>query len=89
VIELAGFRVAIRHVLYAKGKMTQEAKMFLDRAQPDICVYGHSHQARVEWFGKMLLFNPGSAGPRRFSYPRGVGLLKLQQDLVVPNVILC
>ena len=89
VIELAGFRIAIRHVLYAQGKMTHEARVFLDREQPDICVYGHTHQSRVGWSGKTLLFNPGSAGPRRFSYPREVGLLNLQQDMVVPNVILC
>ena len=89
VIELAGFRIAIRHVLYVRGKLTREARAFLEREQPDICIYGHTHQARVDWFGKTLLFNPGSAGPRRFSYPRGVGVLKLQRGLVVPKVILC
>jgi predicted phosphodiesterase len=89
VIELAGFRIALRHVLYAKGKMTHEARVFLEREEPDVCVFGHTHQPRVEWFGRALLFNPGSAGPRRFSYPRGVGVLKLQEGRVVPNLILC
>ena len=89
VIELAGFRIALRHVLYAEGKMTHEARVFLEREEPDVCVFGHTHQPREEWFGRALLFNPGSAGPRRFSHPRGVGVLKLQRGVVVPQVILC
>jgi hypothetical protein len=59
----------------------------LDRERPDICVFGHTHQPKTEWFGKTLLFNPGSAGPRRFSLPRGVGVLRLEKGQVVPSFI--
>ena len=87
VFELAGRRIAIRHILYEGGKLTKDGRAFLQENQPDLCIFGHSHRPKVEWFGKMLLFNPGSAGPRRFSLPRGVGLLTITQCKVMPRLI--
>jgi hypothetical protein len=34
-----------------------------------VVVSGHSHNASVEARGDVVFFNPGSAGPRRFSLP--------------------
>jgi uncharacterized protein len=87
VVELAGLRIAIRHILYAGGKLTKEGRAFLDREQPDICIFGHTHQPRSEWLGDTLLFNPGSAGSKRFSLPRGLGLLLLCNAEVQPRLI--
>ena len=87
VIELAGLRIAIRHIVYEGGKITKDGRAFLDRQQPDICIFGHTHQPKAEWFGKTLLFNPGSAGPQRFSLPRGVGVLKLEKGEIVPSFV--
>lgn len=87
IIELAGRCIAIRHILYEGGKLTKAGRAFLTREPPDICVFGHTHQPKTEWFGKTLLFNPGSAGPRRFSLPRGIGLLTIQKEKVLPKLI--
>ena len=78
VIELAGRRIAIRHILYKNGKMTKEGRTYLEREQPAVCIFGHTHQPKTEWFGKALLFNPGSAGPKRFKLPRGLGILTIE-----------
>jgi putative phosphoesterase len=40
-------------------------------------VYGHSHQPSVEERGGVLYLNPGSAGPRRFSLPVTVALVRV------------
>ena|ERR1700722_15067104 len=40
-----------------------------------VVVSGHSHKASVEIKGGVLFFNPGSAGPRRFSKPVTVGFV--------------
>ena len=40
-------------------------------------VYGHSHVAKSEMRNGVLYFNPGSAGPRRFSLPISVGKLEI------------
>lgn len=71
-------KIAIRHVLYEKGKLTEEVRTWLEQEQPDVCVFGHSHRPTVDCYGQTILFNPGSAGPRRFALPRGIGLLTLR-----------
>jgi putative phosphoesterase len=87
VIELAGCRIAIRHILYEGGKLTKDGQAFLDRERPDICIFGHTHQPKIEWFGKTLLFNPGSAGPKRFKLIRGLGFLRLCGAEVKPRLL--
>lgn len=77
IIKLNGFRIAIRHVVFEGGKLTKERKAFLDRTRPDICICGHTHQPKNEWLGDTLLFNPGSAGPKRFTLPRMVGRITM------------
>ncbi len=48
--------------------MTKAGRAFLEREQPDVCIFGHTHQPKAKWFGETLPFNPGSAGPKRFSF---------------------
>lgn len=88
IIELAGRRIALRHILYEGGKLTKDGRAFLDCEQPDICIFGHTHQPKTEWFGKTLLFNPGSAGPQRFKLPRCLGILVLTRQGMIPEHIL-
>jgi putative phosphoesterase len=40
-------------------------------------IYGHSHQPKKEMRRGVLYFNPGSAGPRRFSLPVSLGFLDI------------
>lgn len=83
-IELHGRRIAIRHILYKGGELTKEGRAFLEREQPDICVFGHTHQPLAEWFGATLLFNPGSAGPKRFKLPRAIGVIAFDGREITP-----
>lgn len=86
-IRRGGVKIAVHHVLYEKGKLTQEAQAWLDREQPDVCVFGHSHRPSIEQYGPTILFNPGSAGPKRFSLPRGIGLLIVENKKVALRLI--
>ncbi|MCS6296106.1 MAG: metallophosphoesterase family protein [Nitrospira sp.] len=81
-VELAGHRVAIYHRLYEGGRLTREGMDVLARIRPALCVYGHTHQPKAEWRDGVLLFNPGSAGPKRFRLPRAVGLLLFQNGSI-------
>ncbi len=80
-------KIAVCHVLYENGQLTKDAREWLDREQPDVCVFGHSHRPTIERYGATLLFNPGSAGPRRFSLPRGIGLLMVGRGKAKPLLI--
>jgi len=88
VLVLGGKRVAIRHILSEGGRLTREGRGFLDRARPDVCVFGHTHQSKTDWHGSTLLFNPGSAGPKRFTLPRGLGILTIEGGRIEPTLII-
>jgi len=45
-------------------------------------IFGHSHQPLIERRKGVLFFNPGSAGPRRFSLPISVGRLTLREGQI-------
>ena len=87
MIQPAGRHIVIRHILYEGGKMSKEGRAFLEREHPDVCIFGHTHHPKAEWFGKTLLFNPGSAGPRRFKLPRGVGLIKIEDTIIMFSLL--
>ncbi|MGH9616966.1 MAG: metallophosphoesterase family protein [Acidobacteriaceae bacterium] len=50
-------------------------------------IYGHSHQPEISWSNGVLYFNPGSAGPRRFSLPITLGILKCTPNALTPSIV--
>jgi len=50
-------------------------------------IYGHSHKPSIERRKKVLFFNPGSAGPRRFSLPVSIGKLIVRDGKLMPELI--
>jgi uncharacterized protein len=50
-------------------------------------IYGHSHVSMQEIRGGILLFNPGSAGPRRFHLPISVGYLDIDGKKISGEII--
>lgn len=50
-------------------------------------VFGHSHQPLARTTDGVLWFNPGSAGPRRFSLPVSVGRLLIEGGRVQRRLI--
>ena len=52
-----------------------------------VVIAGHSHKPRNEWIGDVLFFNPGGAGPRRFTLPITVGRLEVREDGVSGEII--
>jgi uncharacterized protein len=46
-----------------------------------VVVSGHSHKASVEVWDGVIYFNPGSAGPRRFSLPVTVGFVTVEDGV--------
>ena len=85
VVEIGGISLYLIHDL-SQLDLKPEAAGFR------ILIHGHSHQPKMEEKSGVLYFNPGSAGPRRFSLPVGVGRLRIENgdvagELVELNVI--
>jgi putative phosphoesterase len=78
----------VRHQFATIEKMTEAQKGIIEKRMPDVVIFGHSHQAySANWRGT-LIFNPGSAGPKRFNLPRSVGLIKLAEDGIESRIVL-
>jgi uncharacterized protein len=56
-------------------------------ARASAIIAGHSHIPKIEWKKGILYFNPGSAGPRRFSAPVSLGLLEITHGVVTPRLV--
>ena len=50
-------------------------------------IYGHSHRQTQETRGGVLYFNPGSAGPRRYTLPASVGLITIENSRIRGEII--
>jgi uncharacterized protein len=46
-----------------------------------VVVSGHSHQSSVKTREDVLYFNPGSAGPKRFSLPVTLGFITVEDNI--------
>ena len=77
-LQFHGLRIFMTHILGSPRRLTTTLKQRIEQVQPDVVIFGHSHKPLIERHGRVLYFNPGSAGPKRFSLPRSVGLLKCQ-----------
>ena len=78
-VQLCGMRIFMIHILGSPQRLPRALQARIDEVKPDVVVFGHSHKPLIEKHGSVLYFNPGSAGPKRFSLPRSLGLLKVEQ----------
>jgi uncharacterized protein len=60
------------HVLHDANELPGD-----EQGSFDVVVAGHSHRPAVTERGRVLLVNPGSAGPRRFALPVTIGYLTI------------
>ena len=70
-VTLAGANIYMLHDVHALGLDPGAAGV-------RVAVFGHSHKPLLEERRGVLFFNPGAAGPRRFSLPVTVGLLRIE-----------
>jgi putative phosphoesterase len=71
--EIEGARLCVVHDL-------KELRLDPTRDDIDVVVHGHSHRPSVEHRERVLIVNPGSAGPRRFTLPIAVARLRLTPE---------
>lgn len=50
-------------------------------------IFGHSHKPLIEQRKGVLFFNPGSAGPRRFSLPISLGRITISKAGMKPELL--
>jgi putative phosphoesterase len=80
ILEVEGVSIYVLHVL-DRFDLKPEAAGFA------AVIYGHSHVPKQEVKNGVLYFNPGSAGPKRFSLPISVGRLTIENGNVTAEFI--
>jgi putative phosphoesterase len=80
VVEVGGLHLYVLHELFS---------LDLDPAAAGFAavIYAHSHEPHLERQDGVLYLNPGSAGPRRFTLPVTLALLRVQGASLIPQVI--
>ena len=58
-----------------------------DAAGFSAVIFGHSHKPEFYFKDKVLYFNPGSAGPKRFKLPISVGKIELVDGELRPKIV--
>jgi putative phosphoesterase len=71
VVEVGGVQLYVLHELFC---------LDLDPAAAGFAavIYGHSHEPHLERKNGVLYLNPGSAGPRRFTLPVSLVLIRIK-----------
>ncbi len=80
VIELEPFTFYMLHNLRALDLKPKAAGFHA-------VIYGHSHKPEFYFEEGVLFFNPGSAGPRRFSLPISVGRIRIEGGELLPEIV--
>jgi uncharacterized protein len=70
IVEHDGIRLYVIHILEDLGLDPPAAGFHA-------VITGHTHRPKIETKDGVLYFNPGSAGPRRFTLPVSVGRLSV------------
>jgi putative phosphoesterase len=84
---LFGVRIFMTHILGSPHRLNLGQTERIRVIQPQVVIYGHSHKPLLERVGGILYFNPGSAGPKRFSLPRTVGLLEIEEGSIHGRIV--
>lgn len=80
VVEVGGLHLYVLHEL---------SHLDLDPAAAGFAavIFGHSHEPSLEHKDGVLYLNPGSAGPRRFTLPVTLALVRVQDGSLTAQVI--
>ena len=80
ILEIDGVSIYILHILENLDLKPAPAGI-------SAVIYGHSHVPKQETKDGVLFFNPGSAGPRRFTLPATVGKLVVKAGKIRSEII--
>jgi uncharacterized protein len=77
VVELGGRKFLLHHIVEPRN-LGHNLTETINRARPDVVVFGHTHKPFSETIGRVLFFNPGYTGSQRFNLPRSAALMFIE-----------
>lgn len=86
-VPLGELTALVVHALGSRVNPAPSLRRALAHHRPQVLVHGHSHRPSAELADGVLLLNPGSAGPRRFSLPRAAATLAVRGRVVEARLV--
>jgi uncharacterized protein len=80
MVEHEGVRLYVLHIL-------EDLDLDPPTAGFHAVISGHTHRPKIETRDRVLYFNPGSAGPRRFDLPVSVGRLSIANGKLAGELV--
>ena len=77
VLEIGALRILVTHIAVAGPRLRADAAKLARAERAQLVVCGHSHVPFVGVDKGITVFNPGSAGPRRFTLPIVFGTIEV------------
>ena len=81
VLVLGGRKFLVHHIVSPLAP-ADTIRGRIEREEPDVVVFGHTHQPYSKHLGRALYFNPGYAGRPRFGLERSVARLELEGGVI-------
>ena len=78
VTSISGLQIVMKHDIVAFKEYSYE--LFKKRIQPDIVIYGHTHQPMATYYRNIYYINPGSTTKPRSGYKSSVVILTIDSN---------
>lgn len=86
VRELGGRTFLICHIVNPNSP-TEHLRKRISQLQPDVVVFGHTHQVFDQSVNGTLFFNPGYAGEPKFAQTRSAAILYVGKNELTRKII--
>ena len=86
VVTLDGKKFFVQHIV-DPHRLQATLRERLKRIEPDVVVFGHTHQPFCETLGGVLFLNPGSVTQPRGDYRPSMVRLTIDHDKITPKFI--
>ncbi|MDH3974532.1 MAG: metallophosphatase family protein [Deltaproteobacteria bacterium] len=78
ILILGDKKTYLTHKVIEFGRLLPSVMNDIDSINPDIVVFGHTHEQHVKVRGNTLFFNPGGGGQKRPGKKLAVGILEIR-----------
>lgn len=87
VIELGGKKIGLTHGGGSSSDILKRVIPLFTGENPDIIIYGHTHEAKDFYIKDTYFFNPGAAGRNPFNKVNTVGIIDITGEEIAGQFI--
>jgi uncharacterized protein len=77
IVELGRRKFLLHHIVEPRN-LSEDLNETIARARPDAVIFGHTHKPFSETINGVLFLNPGYTGKQRFTLPRSLAYLFIE-----------